>query len=127
MWEGPGTFVNEVEGTSGFIIDWPKGIVAQIPDGLQRYEVAFYTGCLPDEFGCKTSEPSISYVVSYAYDPSADQGYVYLPGPDDTAFRFNHVMWHGHDFEGHWLRATSAWENFVRPLLAKAKATALNR
>jgi len=39
VWEGPGTFVNGVEQTGGFIIDWSKGIVAERPAGLQRYEV----------------------------------------------------------------------------------------
>jgi hypothetical protein len=115
--------VNGVEQTEGFIIDWPRGIVAQAPAGLQHYEVSFYTGCETSESGCRTSEPSLTYVVSYDYDPSAQHGFVYLPGSNDEAYRFNHVMWHGHGFEGHWLYATSAWENFVRPLIAKAKAT----
>lgn len=41
VWEGPGVQINGVEQTHGFIIDWPKGIVAQIPPGLQHYEVSF--------------------------------------------------------------------------------------
>ena len=120
VWTGPGVRVNGVEQTEGFIIDWPKGIVGQIPNRLQHYEVSFYAGC-------RTTEPSLVYVVSYAYDPSTQQGFVYLPGRDDEAFRFNHVMWHGHGLEGHWLPATSTWENFVTPLIAKARATAQSR
>lgn len=127
VWEGPGVHVNGVEQTDGFIINWPKGIVAQIPSGLEHYEVSFYSGCQTGDFGCRTSEPSLVYVVSYDYDPSTQQGFVYLPGKDDEAFRFNHTMWHGHGLEGHWLRATSAWENLVRPLIAKARATAQSR
>ncbi len=127
MWAGPGVTVNGVEQAKGFIIDWPKGIVGQIRNGLQHYEVSFYAGCQTGELDCRTSEPSLVYVVSYAYDPSMQQGFVYLPGEDDEAFRFNHAMWHGHGLEGHWLPATSAWENFVRPLIAKARATAQSR
>ena len=41
VWAGPGTFVNGVEGTQGFIIDWSSGIVVQRPS-LRRYEVRFY-------------------------------------------------------------------------------------
>ncbi|MEX2261006.1 MAG: hypothetical protein WD696_03600 [Bryobacteraceae bacterium] len=92
VWEGPGVYVNDVEQSEGFIIDWPKGIVAQIPSALQHYEVSFYSGCKTSEFGCRTSEPSLVYVVSYDYDPSTQQGFVYLPGRDDEAFRFNHAI-----------------------------------
>lgn len=121
--QGPGTFMNGVEGTEGFSIDWPKGIVAaDVPSGLLHYEVFFYTGCQPSESACRTSELSLDYVVFYDYDPATERGFVYLPGKDDEAFRYNHVMWHGHGLEGHWLRATGAWESFVRPLLAKARA-----
>jgi hypothetical protein len=127
VWPGPGVRVNGAEQTEGFIIDWPRGIVGQLSNGLQHYEVSFYAGCPKGDFSCRTSEPSLVYVVSYAYDPSRQQGFVYLPGKDDEAFRFNHVMWRGHGLEGHWLRATSAWENFVRPLIAKARATTQSR
>ncbi|PYU96004.1 MAG: hypothetical protein DMG25_02825 [Acidobacteria bacterium] len=120
VWVGPGICVNGVEQTEGFIIDWSKGVVGQLPAGLQQYEVSFYTACRMSEYGCRTSEVSLVYVVLYAYSPSTEQGYVYLPGRDDELFKFNHAMWHGHGFEGNWLRATSAWEKFVRPLIARA-------
>jgi hypothetical protein len=119
VWAGPGVYVNGIEQTEGFIIQWSKGIVAERPNGLQRYEVSFYTGCDIGEWGCRSSKPSLSYVVFYDYDPSMEQGYVYLPGKADELSKFS-GMWHGHGFEGNWLRATSEWENFVRPLIAKA-------
>lgn len=75
------------------------------------------------EFGCRTSEPSLVYVVSYDYDPSRPQGFVYLPGRDDERARLNtSVILHGHGLEGNWLHATSAWESFARPLIEKARA-----
>ncbi|MDQ6664666.1 MAG: hypothetical protein M3Z23_09765, partial [Acidobacteriota bacterium] len=83
--------------------------------------VSFYAGCSTGDFDCRNSEPSLVYVVSYDYDPSMQQGFIYLPGKDEEAFTFNHAMWHGHGLEGHWLPATGAWENFVRPLIAKAR------
>ena len=122
VWAGPGTFRNGIEGTEGFIIQWSKGIVVDRPKGLQHYEVSFYTGCDMREHGCRSSKPSLSYVVLYEYDPSVEQGYIYLPGKDDEMVKFS-GMWHGHGFEGNWLCATSERENFVRPLIAKAKAT----
>ena len=66
--------------------------------------------------------PSLTYIVFYDYDPSMEQGYVYLPGMADEVFK-NGAMLHGHGYEGNWFRATSEWENFVRPIIAKAKAT----
>jgi len=126
VWAGPGVYVNGIEQTEGFIIQWSKGIVAERPNGLQRYEVSFYTGCDIGEWGCRSSVPSLSYIVFYVYDPSMEQGYVYLPGKADEVFKEelakNGVMLHGHGFEGNWLLATSEWENFVRPIIAKAKA-----
>lgn len=101
IWAGPGVFGNGVEETEGFITDWKAGVVERLPDGLQRYEVAFYTGCDRNDYACRTREPQLTYVVSYAYDPASPQGYVYLPGRGDDAFRFNGAMYHGHDFEGH--------------------------
>jgi hypothetical protein len=71
VWSG--TFMNGVEGKEGFIIDWRSGVVAA-PAGLHQYKVAFYTRC--DGFACHTTEPSLTYVVYYAYDPSAQQGVV---------------------------------------------------
>lgn len=108
--------LNGVEQTEGFIIQWLKGVVKEPPTGLQHYEVSFYTN------GESNQLPGqLSYVVSYAYDPSTTQGYVYLPGRADELFKFNSAIWHGHGFEGNWSLATISWESFVRPLIAKAK------
>jgi len=126
VWAGPGICVNGVEQTEGFIIDWSKGVVGQLPAGLQQYEVSFYTGCRMNEYGCRSSNPSLVYVALYAYSPSMNQGYIYLPGKTDEWFKFNRRMWHGHGFEGNWAYATSAWESFVRPLIAKARAAGLS-
>jgi hypothetical protein len=120
VWAGPGVHVNGVEQTEGFIIDWPRGIVAQAPAGFRQYDVAFYDCCERNEYGCRTAEPFVIYVVSYAYNPSTKEAFVYLPGPGDEAFKFNAVMWHGHGLEGHWFHPTSAWQDFVNPSIAKA-------
>jgi hypothetical protein len=117
VWAGPGAAETE-----GFIIEWSKGVVAQPPTGLQHCEVSFYSGCQSNESDCRAPEPHLVYVVSYAYNPSTEQGYIYLPGRSDELFKFNAAtILHGHSFEGHWLRATSAWGTFARPLIAKAR------
>ena len=126
IWAGPGVAKNGVEETEGFIIDWSKGVVAQPPAGLRHYEVSFYDGCRMDEDGCRTGEPLLVYVVSYDYNPSTEQGFVYLPGKADKLVKINYRMWHGHGFEGNWLFATKTWESFVRPLIAKARAAGTN-
>src|SRR6185369_8209090 len=108
IWEGPGVTINRVEQTEGFIIDWSKGIINTLPAGLQKYEVSFYTEGQP---------PALSYIVTYAYDPSTKTGYVYLPGRTDKEFQYNSAMWHGHGYEGNWLKATKAWDDFARPLI----------
>jgi hypothetical protein len=94
VWAGPGVSVNGVEQTEGFIIEWSKGVVAQLPTGLQHYEVSFYERCEIGDPKCRNGEPTLVYVVSYAYNPSTGQGFVYLPGRGDELFKFNGAMWH---------------------------------
>jgi hypothetical protein len=115
IWSGPGVFVNGVEQKEGFIIDWSKGILTQRPTGLREVEVRFYASHAHD------GKPSLAYVVTYAFDPATGQGFVYLPGRNDEAFKVNTAMFHGPAYEGNWFRATAAWERFAQPLLAGAK------
>ncbi len=90
-------------------------MIAERPNGLQHYDVLFYAKG-------PNSKEKLVYVVSYDYDPSTEQGYVYLPGKADEWYQLNtSAIVHGHGLEGNWFRATSAWENFVRPLMAREK------
>jgi hypothetical protein len=67
---GKGTYSNEPRlEEPGFIIDWPQGPTGEPPKALPHYEVSFYAN-LPDERRV--------YVVSYAFDPLTDQGYIKL-------------------------------------------------
>ena len=118
VWAGPGVRVNGKEQTEGFIIDWPRGVVAERPSGLRHYEVSFYA---------KFEEVRLVYVVFYDYNPSAEQGYVYLPGKGDKWLNLNcGTICRGDEFEGNWFHATRAWENSVRPLIARAKVISSN-
>lgn len=109
VWAGPGTFVNEVEGTRGFIIDWPAGIVVERPSGLRRYEVMFYV------HSSNSGDQQLAYVVFYENDPRSGQGFVYLPGHSDEQYPLNtRAIFRGHDLEGNWFRATTPWQNAVR-------------
>ena len=116
VWAGRGTYSGapgsaNTEGTQGFIIDWPAGVVEQRPDGLRRYEVRFYVA--PRRQGAVTaldaSLEELAYVVLYENDPSTSQGYVYLPGKSDEHFALNVRSIHRR-LEGQWLRASSAWQ-----------------
>lgn len=96
MWAGPRVQVNGVEQNEGLIIDWSKGVVAQLPTGLQHYGVFFYSNF-------RKKEGSMVYAVSYDYDPSTQQGFIYLPGKGDEWFQLNgSTMVHGHGLEGNW-------------------------
>ena len=113
IWAGPGVFVNQIEQTEGFVIDWKSGPIANPPDGLQHYEAVFYV--------TEPNQPNATpaYVVTYAYDPSSRLGFVYLPGKGDSMYALNsRTMFHGHGYEGHWFHATPAWDAAVLALIA---------
>jgi hypothetical protein len=112
VWAGPATFVNDVEGTEGFIVDWSSDPVAARPSGLRRYEVLFYVGAT------HSAGDQPAYVVLYEHDASSGHGFVYLPGKSDERYALNtSTISRGHGFEGRWFRATTAWQNAVAKLL----------
>ena len=78
---------------SDFIIDSPSSAnrVSEAAVGLQHYKVSFYEGRDPKTMSaCHSAEPSLAYVVTYAYDPSAEGGgFVYPPGGHDEFARLN--------------------------------------
>lgn len=121
VWEGPGTTVcrggraNCVEGTQGFIIDWPSGAVAERPGGLQRYEISFYVTDV--RFPGPPSPEQLAYVVSYEYDASATQGFVYLPGDGDQWYPLNSTSIYRGGREGKWYRASASWQSVIVPLI----------
>ena len=103
VWTGPGTSSNEKE---GFIIQWSQA-AAELPPGLPRYQVSFYTN---------ESVERLSYVVFYSCDPSTKLGYVYLPGPGEKWSQLNMgSIYHG--IEGHWLHARPLWDTIAEPLI----------
>lgn len=106
VWTGPGTSSNEAQ---GLIVDWSRG-VTEPPKGLKVYEVSFLT----------TRGDRRLYVVSYVFDPSTNEGYVYLPGVNDQRFQDNvWLIYRG--VEGNWFHAWSAWERLAHPLIVKAR------
>jgi hypothetical protein len=118
VWSGPGTFVNGVEETQGFIIDWANPIDTA-PAGLLQYKVSFYTEC--EGIACSTAALSPTYVVYYKYSPSAKEGFVYLPGRGGEFAPLNRTaIFHGDEYEGHWFRASKVWDDFVTPLIERA-------
>jgi hypothetical protein len=115
VWTGPGT-VSTQQGFNanapGFIIDWPQGPVAQLPQALRKYQVSFYSDDLSNERAI--------YVVYYAITPGSEQGYVYLPGKSDEWWKLN-VSSITRGVEGKWFHAWDTWESIARPLIKKAK------
>jgi hypothetical protein len=112
VWSGPGTFMNGVEGTHGFIIDWPSGVVPR-PAGVRRYEVRFYV-----EATRAAHDGQPAYVVYYERDAPSQRGFVYLPGRSDEPYRRNvQSILRGHGLEGHWFRSTPAWEHAIQSVI----------
>src|ERR1041385_1987238 len=119
LWSGAGT--STFDGSQGFIIDWVNRLDAA-PAGLQHYKVSFYEGCNFREFTpCRTREPSLAYVVYYACNPATGDGFVYLPGRAGEFAQLNtsHI-YRGQEYEGHWFKAAKTWDDFVRPIIARA-------
>ena len=120
VWAGPGTRMGlrdpstgqwrTIEGTKGFIVDWPAGEIADVPDQLERYEASFFVR-YPN-----SSAEQLAYVVLYANDPTRNEGYVFLPGPGDERYRLNtRAIQRGG--EGKWYRASTEWQAVVVPLI----------
>jgi len=120
IWIGPGVRINDQpahldpNNTRGMFIDWPKGIAAQHPKALQRYDVTFHL-----ESTGTPNQVRRRYVVKYEFDPETKGGYMYLPGPTEEGFGMN-VNSIIHDVEGNWFYSTPAWEKLVRPRVEDA-------
>ena len=123
VWAGAGVNINGIPQTSGFIIDWSQGTVEPPKEGLARHTVSFYAGCkIGQDFGCKTETPLLSYVVVYAYEPSTDKGYVYLPGKGEEWYSLN-IQSIFRKLEGQWFEATPEWERVVNPLIEAGRVS----
>jgi hypothetical protein len=122
VWAGPGVNGTTVENADGFIADWRKGSVAEPHTSITRYDVRFYVGCRTSPTpSCLQKPPALCYNVTYAYDLSSAQGFVYFPGKGEASYYLNiGTIGHGPNVEGHWFVTSEEWERFVRPLIADA-------
>jgi hypothetical protein len=121
IWSGPGTTTCTaarrcVEGRDGFIVDWSAGPVGAKPDGLQRYQIAFFVQ--EDGVAGQQAPEQLAYVVVYEYDPAHNQGFVYLPGKDDPWHELNWGSIYRGGLAG-WFHATHAWQDAVVPLISQ--------
>jgi hypothetical protein len=89
----------------------PAAVAAPAPH-VPRYEVAFYEE-LPDGAVKKM------YVVLYAYDQAARQGFVYFPGPRDAPYRLNISTIYNEELNGTWHRAVEPWGGAVAAALPR--------
>jgi hypothetical protein len=109
VWAGP----NPAMGTSSFdsqpsfVAEWSSGPVHEPSRALPRYKVSFWTD----------DREKVAYVVLYAYNPVAKQGYVYLPGEKDDSYGLNiGTMLRG--VEGNWFPAWRAWDRIAVTLIS---------
>lgn len=107
VWTGLGTSSSQPgfdPKSPSFVIDWSQGPTAEPPKGLPPYEVSFYAG---------TPNERLVYVVSYVFDPATGNGYVYLPGRNDSNYSLNvRSIWRG--VEGNWFHAWTVWDGIAK-------------
>jgi len=99
----------------GQFLDRSRGTAEEPPRGLRRYEVSFYVKFADNDVRKK-------YVVYYYPNLSAEQGYIYLPGKEETWYHLNvGTIWRqGQD--GKWNYASPRWEDLIKPVIARAEA-----
>jgi hypothetical protein len=125
IWNGPGVRVTDrpvhLEPGNreqiGAFIDWSRGTVPQQPYGSALYTVTFHQGGRE-----RMHDWHRRYMITYAYDPSSENGYIYLPGPKDGEVYERNVFSIVHGIEGNWFYASPAWERSVRPLIQQLVA-----
>ena len=119
VWSGPGVNNVPVADAEGFIANWKGGAVPNPPARAPRYELSWYAACHAGA-NCRSTQPSLVYVVVYARDPSTGDGYVYLPGKGEPSYDLNVTsIYRG--VEGHWFRTTESWDRFVDPFVARSR------
>ena len=92
-----------------FVIQYANTSLPEPPRTWRRYHVSFVAN---------RPTPTEIYTVVYEFDPSVPQGYVYIPR---TELNSRTISRQG--MEEWWFRASTAWEQAVRPMIARAEAT----
>lgn len=119
VWTGPGVNNVAAEDAEGFIANWKNGAVSTPPARVPRYELSWYAACHQGA-NCRSTQPSLVYVVVYARDPSSGYGFVYLPARGEPSYDLNvRSIYRG--VEGHWFRTTESWDRFIDPALARSR------
>ncbi len=99
---------------AGQFLDRSKGTAKEPPRGLGPYEVSFYVKLADDQ-------ARKMYVVYYYPNPSTAQGYIYLPGKGETPYSLNvRAIWRPEQ-DGKWNYASPAWEDLIKPVIARAE------
>jgi len=108
VWSGPRTTWsgNSPNHAHTFIVDWSHP-VGEPPTQLPSCKVSFYA---------KMPSERLVYVVFYKHDPASEQGYVYLPGPNEEWYRIN-VATIVRGVEGRWFLASPKWDNIAMRLI----------
>jgi hypothetical protein len=113
VWDGPGTYSGppgqQMEGKTGFIIDWQAGPMIAPESTLPKYEVQFFVRIHGQ------GDEKLAYVVQYQRDVSGD-AFVYLPGRGEDFFTVNVRSIHRR-LEGRWFRASNEWQQAVNAAL----------
>lgn len=123
VWAGTGTFVNDVEATDGFIVDWASGPMTESPVTGESFKLSFY---VTDPSGAaRGPQEHLAYVVRFRMAASG-RGYVYLPGPADEFYRLNAAsILRGS--EGKWFHSTREWDQAFRKRVKAATRTSALR
>lgn len=99
----------------GDFLDGSRPSAKRPPAGLPTYEVSFYVKLAPDQ-------TKKMYVVYYCPDAGSGPGYIYLPGKGDEGRYLNWGTIIRPGLDGKWNYASPAWEDLVKPVIARADA-----
>jgi hypothetical protein len=91
------------------------GANADVPkQSLARYRVSFHVMPHGDK------QTQVMYQVAYVFDPSANRGYVYFPGPGEDGHELNSGTIVREKNAGKWYEAGEAWSKAVNAQLGTA-------
>jgi len=104
----------------GQFLDSTRGVLKEPPRELPTYEIWFYI---------QVSDKSIKkrYVVYYSPDASPGQGYVYLPGEGQPWYWLNVSAMLRQGRDGKWSYASPAWEELLKPMIARGQVVDAKR
>jgi hypothetical protein len=98
--------LNQFNPYASNFLDLRRGVLAEPPKNEQLYQVLFY-------FYNTGGTLEARYAFQYAL---GQNGPIYLPGKNDELYKLNSILLR-EGFDGHWITASSEWDDLMQRLL----------